>query len=46
MNAIAALAARLTAMFSSNFAVATPIMDTAEDEDSGTHWYLYGIGSN
>jgi len=45
MNAIAALAARLTAMFSFNVAAATPIADTAEDDDSGMRWYLYGIGS-
>ena len=45
MNSIAALAARLISMFSSNVAAAMSIADTAEDDDSGTHWYLYGIGS-
>ncbi len=45
MKTISTLAARFATIFSFNAAAAIANTDTAEAEDSGSLWYLYGIGS-
>lgn len=45
MKTIATLASRFTTIFSFNASAANALPSAAERDDSGSDWYLYGIGS-
>ncbi|UCH48674.1 MAG: hypothetical protein JSU95_02420 [Betaproteobacteria bacterium] len=45
MKTIATLANRFTAIFSFNASATNALPSTAEGDDSGSDWYMYGIGS-
>jgi hypothetical protein len=45
MKTIATLANRFTAIFSFNAPAANALPSAADGDDSGSDWYLYGIGA-